>query len=413
MRLSLAALALALLAPIAAQAQDAPPPPPPPAPEAPPPPPPPPPPEVAPAYTPPTPASPPPAPAAAPAPASALNWEAGVDAYYLYNFTGDPNTMSPGGRVFDGRSNSFSLGMAKIATYMTADPVGFRIDVVYGHIGAVGNGVSNASSGGTATMSPSALSGSLYSGAVYIPQAFATLKSGILTLDAGRFYTSASDEVLEARSNWNYSRSFLFGGAPFIHTGLRLGIAVNEMLALELAIVNGWNNDPDISGDKTFGGKIALTLPSKTGLTLVTYIGKENAGLDTQMLFDFVLAQPLGDAAALSLNADYWKFGSQNWWGVGLKAKLVLDESFYLVPRVEYLKSKAGGYDFDSGFGGLGGGDGALYEGTLTGVIPVKKNFEIRAELRGDFSDKQAFFKGSTPKKNQFTGLISFLAWLP
>jgi hypothetical protein len=220
--------------------------------------------------------------------------------------------------------------------------------------------------------------------------------------------------VLEAKSNWNYSRSFLFGDAPFIHTGLRLGIAVNEMLALELALVNGWNNDPDISGDKTFGGKIALTLPSKTAATFVTYIGKEAAGAKTQMFFDFVLGQTISDTIALSLNADYWKLDTANWWGVGLKAKLVLDESFYLVPRVEYLKSKNGGYGADSGFAGAATGDVALSEGTLTAAIPVKKNFEIRIEFRGDFSDKTAFTKSATEqKKNQFTGLVSFLAWLP
>jgi hypothetical protein len=289
--------------------------------------------------------------------------------------------------------------------------VGFRIDLVYGHIGNIGNLVSTGSSGG-AGMGANPFATQLYGGAIYVPQAFATLKSGILTIDAGRFYTSASDEVLEAKANWNYSRSFLFAGAPFIHTGLRLGIAASEMLTVELAILNGWNNDPDVSGDKTFGGKLALALPSKTAVTFVTYIGKEAAGQDTQMLFDLVIGQTISDSLAFSLNADYWKRGDANWWGVGLKAKLILDESFYLVPRVEYLKSKDGGFGIDSGFGPMTG-DVALYEGTLTAAIPVRKNFEIRAEVRGDFSDQALFAKGMESKKNQFTGLIAFLAWLP
>jgi hypothetical protein len=58
--------------------------------------------------------------------------------------------------------------------------------------------------------------------------------------------------------------------------------------------------------------------------------------------------------------------------------------------------------------------DAAIYEFTVTGVIPVKKNYEIRAEFRGDFTNKDGtFVKGTEPKKNQFTGLIGFLAWLP
>src|SRR5439155_12550992 len=119
------------------------------------------------------------APAATAGPAPALNFEAGVDAYYLYNFTGDPNTQGPGARAFDTRSNSFSLNQAKLAVQMNADPVGFRIDVFYGHSAAVGNGAAFV---GSTTMPMPALPSldvALYSGAaIFIPQAYATLKSG-------------------------------------------------------------------------------------------------------------------------------------------------------------------------------------------------------------------------------------------
>src|SRR6185436_18842416 len=86
-----AALAIASFVPLAASAQEPPPPPPPP-PAA------------------PTPPAPPPAPVAAPAPAGGptLNWEAQVDAYYQYNFTGKPNNQPPAPiRAFDTTSNSF------------------------------------------------------------------------------------------------------------------------------------------------------------------------------------------------------------------------------------------------------------------------------------------------------------------
>jgi hypothetical protein len=241
----------------------------------------------------------------------------------------------------------------------------------------------------------------------------------MFTLDFGRFVTNASDEVIETKANWNYSRSALFAGVPVLHTGARLGIAVNEMLSLQLDILNGINNDPDLNRNKTFGGQIALTLPSKTNVFLNTYIGNENVpngGGDIAMLFDVVVGQTINDMIGLSLNFDYNKQGPANWFGVGLKAKLGLSDMFYLAPRVEYLKQKNGFYGAQSGFGALttaGNTDAGLYEGTLTGVIPVKKNYEIRAELRGDFSDKQVFAKGGTAKKNQFTGLIGFLAWLP
>jgi len=336
-----------------------------------------------------------------------LNWEAQVDAFYQWNFTGaSSNTQGPLLRVFDTTANSFTLNMAKVATYMTADPVGFRIDVIYGNVGAVGNGFSGAASGGGTMIGTATLPNAQYFGGVYVEQAYATMKGGIFTLDVGRFVTNASDEVIETKANFNYSRSLLFNGVPFQHTGARLGVAVSDMLALQLGIVNGINNDPDNNNHKTFSGQVALTLPSKTTAFLNTYIGKEGGttGTETSMLFDVVLGQSLSDTMGLSLNFDYNKVGSANWWGVGLKAKLGLSDMFYLAPRVEFLKSK----------GLYAGYTGQIYEGTLTAGVPVAKNYEFRAEFRADFTDKDTIFdKGGVDRKNQITGLLGFLAWLP
>jgi hypothetical protein len=55
-------------------------------------------------------------------------------------------------------------------------------------------------------------------------------------------------------------------------------------------------------------------------------------------------------------------------------------------------------------------GDAVLHEGTLIGGLVVAKHFETRLELRGDFANQDLFNKGGTPRKNQFTGLVAFLA---
>src|SRR5262245_14438944 len=190
MRVTVAAgVAITCFAPLAARAQEPAPPAPPPAEEL----------------------LPPPVAPVPPSTAPALHWEAQVDVYYLYNFTGDPNTQAPTARVFDNTSNSFRLNMAKLAAYMTADPVGFRIDVIYGNIGAVSNGLAVRSS---------TMGAALYPGAFFVEQAYATLRASIFTLDAGRFVTNVSDEVIETKANWNYSRSLLFLAQPAFHTGL-------------------------------------------------------------------------------------------------------------------------------------------------------------------------------------------------
>ena len=53
-------------------------------------------------------------------------------------------------------------------------------------------------------------------------QAYVSLLTGKLQLDAGKFVTPLGAEVIESQDDWNYSRSILFGYAiPFYHAGMR------------------------------------------------------------------------------------------------------------------------------------------------------------------------------------------------
>jgi len=53
------------------------------------------------------------------APPIAFTWEALVDAYYMYNFTGKPSLQAQGSRQFDVAANSFSLNYAKLGVGRT------------------------------------------------------------------------------------------------------------------------------------------------------------------------------------------------------------------------------------------------------------------------------------------------------
>jgi hypothetical protein len=410
MRLNLTTLALAVALPVAAPvvafAQD-----PAPAPAAEPLPPPPPPPvvEAAPA----APAA-PVAEAAPAAPASGptIKWEGLVDSYYLWNFNGDPSTQAPVGRTFDTQANSFNLAYAKLGVGVEAGMVGARLDFGYGTVGTVTNGT-NAGFGisqpGTVT--------SLYGSAFLMEQAYATLKLGVLTFDAGKFNTSAGSEVIPANKNWIYSRSLLFNGITVNHTGLRATVAASKEVTIQAAVVNGWNNDPDINGDKTFGLSVILTPVETTLLAANAYVGKEGLNAipanpvtmtpavastnETTVLVDVVANQAIGDAFALNLNFDYYKKGEANWWGLALMGKYTISPAIYLAARGEYLKSKNAYYALD----------GAQYEGTGTVGLPFGSNYELRLEGRFDGSDKEIFFKGGTAKKNQLTATAAFLAF--
>jgi hypothetical protein len=407
MRLKLTALALVILSPLSAFAQD-PVPAPAPAPEAPPasePLPPPPPPPVV--ETAPLPPAPEPAPAA-PSAGPIVKWEGLVDSYYQYNFTGDPSTQNPAGRAYDTQANSFTLSYAKLGVGVEAGDVGARLDFGFGQTAAIVNTGSAGLSGGSA-----ALKGQLYGSSLLVEQAYATLKlgGGMFVLDAGKFNTSAGAEVIPANKNWLYSRSLLFNGITVNHTGLRGTFTISPAFTLQASVVNGWNNDPDNNGDKTFGLSALITPVDGTFIGINGYFGQEattgTPDPDPTFLVDVVVNQNFGEAFALNLNFDYFKFGDANWLGAALMGKFSLAPSAYLAARGEFVKSSDGGYVGVTGMPI----DHSLYEGTVMLGLPFGSNYEMRIEARGDFSNEDVFMKGAEPKSSQFTGTAAFLAW--
>jgi hypothetical protein len=368
-------------------------------------------------------AAPAPEPAPTPAPAAppiAFGWEGLVDAYYMYNFTGDPKTQGPVGRNFDTMANSFTLNYAKLGVHADTDPVTLRMDLGVGHTASLINGGSYLASGGDPDAAPSEGAGT-YTMGLFVQQAFAEVKPHpMISIDAGRFVTSAGAEVIEANKNWLYSRSFLFFGIPLLHTGLRLNIAplgtiAAPELVLSLQLVNGWNNDPDIDSDKTFGANVTYT-PADAGLTAAatTYIGKEMAGADTSMLFDGVFVKDIGDVS-VGANLDYYKLSDAWWFGAAGMGRYIVNEYFNVAARVEYLYSK------NQGVGGQGpagllptpdvASSAALYEFTGQAAWTMDQHYELRLEVRADMSNKEVFAKGTTARKNQVTGLLAALAY--
>jgi hypothetical protein len=351
----------------------------------------------------PMPAAPPPA---APAPI-AFGWEALVDAYYLYNFTGDPKSEAPRLRQFDTTANNFALNYAKLGVHADTDLVSFRMDLGVGHTAAIINAASGGNSAASSAAAPTDTA-FLYGNGFLVQQAFATVKpTPYLSIDAGRFVTSASAEVIESNKNWLYSRSLLFFGVPLLHTGLRVNGTVNPALTLMVEICNGWNNDPDINSDKTFGGNVTYAPPNQ-GLTagLTGYVGKEGGadGTNTRLLLDGVFLKDIGNVS-VGANLDYFKVASANWFGISAMGRFILSDAFTLAARAEYLKSKNG---YSLGATAL---DGSLYEFTGMGAWTVGKHYELRLEIRADMSNQEIFDKGGALRKNQVTGLLGALAY--
>jgi len=423
MRLRSLLLAIAVVTPLRAFAQTpapaeaAPPPPPPPPAEAVPPPPPPP---------PPPPADVPPAVVAAPmAPApvaAAPGWkdlitiEGLADAYYQYNFTGpspsvtpvtlgsDGTFSNPGQRNFDLNANTFTLNYAKVGIGVNADPVGLRLDLGYGATGLLINGANPFD----ASSDP-----------FLVQQAYATFApvKG-LTIDFGKFVTTAGAEVIEANKNWLYSRSIAFFNIPLLHTGFRAGYKVNDMISLQASVVNGWNGvgiAPDVTGAKTYGASVNVTVPGGLNIIGTTYIGKNEAYLDvatgmgavspdTRILGDLVVAYAMGPLG-LNLNFDYVKdegAGFNDTIIVAAMGRYAVSDAFALAARGEY---------YSNGPGAAGGDRSTAEEVTVGGAFPMSNRLEARLEVRADLRE-DAFPNGDgLPTSNMVTGTAALLGW--
>jgi len=99
-------------------------------------------------------------------------------------------------------------------------------------------------------------------------------------------------KVIEAKDNWNYSRSLLFAWAiPYTHFGLRTSMPVSKTETVGVQVVDGWNVVTKNNGWATVGLTSAY-VKTKYTWDLNFYTGPENAlaGHGYRNLVDTTLA---------------------------------------------------------------------------------------------------------------------------
>ena len=382
------------------------------------------------AQTPSTPApAPAPAPAAAPAaqapaaPAAtaASTWSIGpmdisgfIDGYYSANFN-RPAATSTYDQInqlynFNDKTDQFNLSAAKLTLNHDPDPVGAHIDFLYGRTNTLINSApANSSSADQLN---------------YIEQAFLSLKppkAKGFELDFGKFATSAGAEVIEAKDNWNYSRSLLFAYAiPYWHFGARTSIPTSKTETIGLQVVNGWNNVSKSNGGVTVGLTSAYVKPKYTW-DLNYYGGPENPNTTTGMrnLVDTTLLLTPNAKFNAYINYDYGQNRDavvvtntgqphndkllNHWQGAAIAAREQATGKQALAGRFEYFNDPNG---FQTGTAQH------LYEFTGTYEYKWIEGLLTRIEYRGDFSNVAFFHKDTaTLVDSQSTLTIAFIAF--
>jgi hypothetical protein len=231
-----------------------------------------------------------------------------------------------------------------------------------------------------------------------------------MSMKAGKFVTLLGAEVIEAPSNPNFTRSFMFGfSIPFSHTGLLFTAPMGEAVSVTAGVVNGWDNVVDNNDGKTFLGSLGI-IPSETFALYVNgTFGPEKADTssDPRGIVDVVSTIAL-DPLSFSLNFDYGSEGSAapdggdaTWTGFAGIVGLSLEDMTGL-PAGIFVRGEV----FDDGDGARTGTEQTLTEVTLTGKYYLTEDLTLWAEYRHDSSDEDTFAEdGSVSVVDPTTGL--------
>jgi hypothetical protein len=205
---------------------------------------------------------------------------------FTYNFE-NPDSEENKFRVFDHRANNFTLDLAQIqfAKDAPVGGIGYKLKLSAGEtakfIHALGLGIKTGEDPkGT---EPFDLTEAYIS---YV----APLGKG-LRVDFGKMVTYLGAEVIEAKDNPNYSRSFLFNFAiPFTHTGLKISYPFSDALNTSVYIVNGWDDFDDNNKGKSVGLSVGYAPIEQLAMNFNLMYGpeKDDNNHDNRFIFDWI-----------------------------------------------------------------------------------------------------------------------------
>lgn len=247
-------------------------------------------------------------------------------------------------------------------------------------------------------------------GEIDLTQAYAQYAKGKFTAMLGKFTTLAGAETISPVTNTNITRSIEFYTIPFTHTGARVAYAAADNLTLYVGANTGWDQVRDSNPGKTTELGFAWSPTDTVTLATQAYIGKDNYNgsnapaapgmASTRSLIDTVLTVKATKDLTLILNADHGKQnsasgnGEYTWAAYVGYANYQWTEKLRSSLRLETFHDKGNGNPTGSKVGLFDNNGNAvrrLNEATLTvGYSPVP-SFELRGEVRQDWTAKKAY----------------------
>lgn len=224
---------------------------------------------------------------------------------------------------------------------------------------------------------------------------------GSVTVEAGLFLSPIGPESLPIKDSWNFSRSNLFYGLPFYHTGVRAGWQASKAVKLTGAVYNGWNSVVDNNAGKSLSGQVLLTAGPVTGAVL--YFGGPERPTGTpegaawRHLGDLWVQIDALERLSVLVHGDVGlennEVGTNTWAAGALYARVQPVDPLYVVARGDLFTEKAA-----DGAGAIfwpnsAGGVGQVASATLTLDYRPADHLSLRLEGRHDTANAPMFFE--------------------
>jgi hypothetical protein len=352
--------------------------------------------------------------AADPEPEIELSVGGYVEAYYQLNWRRPSNRLT-NLRGFDNRERTFTLSNVALDTKATRGPLAARVTLQIG------------STPSTYYLAEPALPGAGGANATgpelwkYVQQAsLAYTTAGGLVVDAGVFPSPIGPEVIPIKDNWNWSRSDLFFGLPFYHTGVRASLPLGGGWTGMLHAYSGWNSVVDNNAYPSVAASAAYAGSTVSGQILY-FGGIERSpgaaeGTAWRHLLDAYATITVTDAVSVLAHADAGiepnDLGTSGWLAGALYAKLALRPTLYAAARGDYFREW------------VAPGAAAMFwpipwiaSATATVAWQPTAGLSVRLELRHDHADSDVFFGGDvdaagTPNRRaQDTATLGVTGW--
>ena len=343
-------------------------------------------------------APPAPAPAAAPADAGKVTFGGYVEVFDSYNFN-TPSNRITNFRGFDNRESTFTLSNLDANATWEKGAVSGKISLQVGHTPNTYYLSEPAFPGTSATSSTDASTWK------YVQEAYlgyrAPIGNGVL-FKGGLFLSPIGVEGIAVKDNWNWSRSNLFFGLPFYHTGVSATSELSKKWTATLMVCNGWNNVVDNNKDKSVD--LEATFKASDTLTAhVLYFGGVERPTDApegrpwRNLFDAYATWDATPKLSFILSGDAGfernHFGTSSWEAGAAYARVKLSGKVSVAARADVFWERVPSNSAGAASAIFWPADRVASQ-TLTLDYHPQDNISIRLEGRHDGATADMYFRG-------------------